>query len=292
MVSPTLRAEKIAGPLGAELRGLDLREALGESAFAALEQAILEHHVVVLRDQPLSDAQHLALAARFGKISLYPINAALGDEVALETIEDSQENRPKADHWHTDVTWIPEPPKLGILCAQEIPAYGGDTLWANLHAAYDALSPLMQKRIEGLSVFHDAGDRFWTGVAVALGAEKTREIRAQVSAGAEHPLVRTHPITGRKALFVAGYFMQHIVGMHEDESRMLLDFLMTHATQPRFQCRWRWKPNDLAIWDERCTLHLALPDHYPQLRRMRRCTVDGERPYFASEASTAVGSST
>lgn len=280
MATPTLRAEKIAGALGAELQGLDLREPLDEACFAALEQAILEHHVVFLRDQPLSDAQHLALGERFGKISLYPINAVLGDEVALETIADSEQNRPKADHWHTDVTWITEPPKLGILCAQVIPPYGGDTLWANLHAAYEALSPLMQERIDGLSVFHDAGDDFWAGVAVGLGAEKSREVRAKVAAGAEHPLVRTHPITGRKALFVAGYFMQHIVDMNEAESRMLLDFLMAHASQPRFQCRWRWKRHDLAIWDERCTLHHALSDHFPQRRRMRRCTVDGERPYF------------
>jgi len=280
MTSSTVRAEKIAGSLGAELHGLDLREPVCDDDFAALEQAILTHHVVFLRDQPLSDAQHLALAERFGKISLYPINAALGDELALETIEDSEDNPPKADHWHTDVTWIPEPPKLGILSAQEIPAYGGDTLWANLHAAYEALSPLMRERIDGLSVYHDAGASFWAGVAVALGEEKSREIRAKVAAGAEHPLVRTHPVTGRRALFVAGYFMQHILEMHEDESRMLLDYLMGHATQARFQCRWRWRPHDLAIWDERCTLHLALPDHYPQVRRMRRCTVDGERPYF------------
>lgn len=280
MASVKLRAEKISGALGAELRGIDLREELDEAGFKALEQAILEHHVVFLRDQPLSDEQHLALAQRFGPLSLYPLIQALGGEIALETIEDSADSPPKAAHWHTDVTWIPEPPKLGILCAQEIPPYGGDTIWANLHVAYDALSPLMQQRIDGLCVYHDTGEGYWTDVERELGAEKTREIRAKMAAGAEHPLVRTHPVTGRKALFVAGYFMQRVVGMNEAESRMLLDFLMRHACEPRFQCRWRWQVHDLAIWDERCTMHHALSDHFPQRRRMRRCTVDGERPYF------------
>ena len=265
MASPKLHAEKISGALGAELRGIDLREELDAAGFEALEQAILEHHVVFLRDQPLSDEQHLALAQRFGPLSLYPLIEALGGEVALETIEDSADSPPKPAHWHTDVTWIPEPPKLGILCAQEIPPYGGDTIWASLHAAYDALSALMQQRIDSLSVFHDTGEGFWADVELEQGAEKTREIRAKVSAGAEHPLVRTHPVTGRKALFVAGYFMQRVVGMNEAESHMLLDFLMEHACQPRF---------------ERCTIHHALSDHFPQRRRMRRCTVDGERPYF------------
>ena len=284
MARSTLRAERIAGALGAELLGIDLREELDGDDIAALEQSILEHHVVFVRNQLLSDEQHLALGRRFGEISVYPLSAAMGGEVALETITDSAESPPKADHWHTDVTWLAKPPKLGILCAQEIPPYGGDTLWANLHTAYEALSPLFQQRIDALSVFHDAGADFWANVEVALGAERSREIRSKVAAGAEHPLVRTHPITGRKALFVAGNFMQHIVGMSEAESRVLLDFLMTHASQPRFQCRWRWRPGDLAIWDERCTLHHALSDHFPQVRRMRRCTVDGERPYFDASA--------
>ncbi|MCH2172949.1 TauD/TfdA family dioxygenase [Myxococcota bacterium] len=283
MPESRVQIEKISGALGAELRGLDLADGLEEQGLESLERAILDHHVVFLRNQPLSDEAHLALARRFGEVSVYPILAAMGSDVTLEVIEDTENSAPKADHWHTDVTWIPEPPKLAFLSACEIPAYGGDTLWVSLHAAYDALSPALQERIDGLRVFHDAGDEFWDSVAIALGDEQVAQIRKQVGSGAEHPLVRTHPATGRKALFVAS-FMQHIVGMYEDESRMLLDFLMAHACKVEFQCRWRWQRDDLAIWDERCTMHRALGDHYPQRRRVRRCTVDGDRPYFEPEA--------
>ncbi|MGI9591367.1 MAG: TauD/TfdA dioxygenase family protein [Myxococcota bacterium] len=275
----TLSARRIAGPLGAEVEGLDLSQPLEDRQVAELNDALLAHQVVFLHgQQAMDDAAHLALARRFGELSVYPVLKALGGDQALEVIEDAEDNPPGADTWHTDVTWIEQPPKLAILAAQVIPEYGGDTLWASTTAAHDALSPVMQRMLSGLSVRHGLQESFWERVRAKAGDELCARARSQIAPEVEHPLIRTHPETGRRALFVAGGFMLGVKGMEPAESDLLLDFLMEHATQERFQVRWRWRAGDVAIWDERCTLHHALRDHYPQHRRMRRCTVDGDRP--------------
>lgn len=276
----TLTARRIAGPLGAEIEGVDLSKPLEERQFAELNDALLSHQVLFLRGQQgMDEAAHLDFAGRFGALSVYPVLKALGGDQALETIEDSEESPPGADTWHTDVTWIERPPKVGILTALVVPEYGGDTLWASTTAAYEALSPVMRELISGLSVRHGLTEDFWSRVRDKAGEELCARARAKIEPEVEHPLVRTHPETGRRALFVAGGFMLGIQGMAPDESALLLDFLMRHATQERFQVRWRWREGDVAIWDERCTLHHALPDHYPQHRKVRRCTVDGDRPH-------------
>ena len=258
---------------------VDLSKPLDERQLAALNDALLQHQVLFLREQhALDDSGHLAFAERFGDLSVYPIVKVLGGTQALEVIEDSEDNPPGADAWHTDVTWIECPPKMGILAALVIPEYGGDTLWANTYAAYEALSPVMQQLLTSLTVRHGLDDRFWSRVRPKLDEKLYVKVREQIEAEVLHPLVRTHPETGRRALFVAGEFMLGIQGMAREESDLLLGFLMQHATQERFQVRWRWQAGDVAIWDERCTLHYALSDHYPQHRKMRRCTVDGDRP--------------
>ncbi len=173
---------------------------------------------------------------------------------------------------------LERPPKVAILCAQLVPEYGGDTLWASTQAAFDALSPVMQEMLSGLRVRHGLGESFWSRVRSKLGPELTAKVQERIDPEVVHPLVRTHPQTGRRTLFVAGGFMLGIEGMERAESELLLDFLMRHATQERFQVRWRWREGDVAIWDERCTVHHVLPDHFPQRRRVRRCTVDGDRP--------------
>jgi taurine dioxygenase len=275
----TLTARRIAGSLGAEIEGVDLSKPLEERQFGELNDALLSHQVLFLRgQQAMDEAAHLDLAGRFGALSVYPIVKVLGGDQALETIEDSEESPPGADAWHTDVTWIERPPKVGVLTALVIPEYGGDTMWASTTAAYEALSPVMRELISGLSVRHGLAEGFWSRVRGKLGEELCERVQAQIEPEVVHPLVRTHPETGRRALFVAGHFMLGIQGMEPAESELLLDFLMRHATQERFQLRWRWREGDVALWDERCTLHHALPDHYPQHRKMRRCTVDGDRP--------------
>lgn len=279
MGAATLTTRRIAGALGAEVQGVDLSKPLDDRRFDALHDSLLTHQLLFLRgQQELDEAGHLAFAERFGELSVYPIIRILGGDQRIEVIEDSEDNPPGADAWHTDVTWIERPPKIGILKALVIPEYGGDTLWSNTCAAYDALSPVMQEMLAGLNVRHGLDENFWGRVRPKLGEELTGKVQAQIDAEVIHPLIRTHPETGRRALFVAGDFMLGIEGMAEAESALLLDFLMRHATQERFQVRWRWQEGDVAIWDERCTLHHALPDHYPQHRSMRRCTVDGAPP--------------
>ena len=271
-----MRTTRLNGALGAVIEGLTL-ETIDDAGFEALTEALLEHQVVFLRDQHLSEDGHRALARRFGTPSVFPIAAHFGGTEILGHIEDTADSPPKADGWHTDITWLPAPPQVAILCGLDIPDHGGDTMWADLYGAWDRLSPTMQAMLEPLRVWHTQGEGFWSAAGGQLTPEQLAELQAAFP-GAEHPLVRTHPHTGRKALFVAGGFMHSIVGLHPEESTFLLDWLRARIEDPNLQVRWSWRPGDVAIWDERCTNHRALSDHFPQHRRMRRCTVDGEVP--------------
>jgi taurine dioxygenase len=264
--------QRLNGSLGAVIEGLKL-EAIDDAGFAALHGALLEHQVLFLREQHLSEEGHRSLAARFGTPAVYPLARHMGGTEYLSFIEDTADSPPDADGWHTDITWIDPPPKVAILCALDIPAHGGDTLWADLYGAWDRLSPTMQSMLAGLEIRHTQGEAFWAAFGRRL-PDKVAELR-EAFPGAIHPLVRVHPETGRKALFVAGSFMESIVGMHAEESTGLLAWLRTRIEDPNLQVRWSWTEGDVAIWDERCTNHRALSDHFPQHRRMRRCTIDG-----------------
>ena len=187
------------------------------------------------------------------------------------------------DYWHTDVTWTAEPPDMGFLRALRVPPRGGDTMWASMTAAYEALSPAIQALLDGLDCIH-SNESFIAGTVEKLGAEKVAELGLDAKLRAAHPpvthpLVRVHPETGRKALFFGGHFMERIEGLHAHESEALLALLRRHIDEPRFHCRWRWTPGDLAIWDERCTVHRGVAGHFPERREVRRCVIDGERPY-------------
>jgi taurine dioxygenase len=273
-----MHVRRLTGSLGAEIDGVRL-ETIDDHEFKELHDALLTHQVVVLPGQHLSEDGHRALAQRFGTPSVFPVSKHLGGTEYLGHIKDSPESPPDADGWHTDVTWIAEPPAYAVLNAKVIPAQGGDTMWSSLFAAYDALSPVMQRLCDQLTVRHHAGADFRERVARTVGDETADRIVCEFPP-VEHPLVRTHPVTGRRALWVAGRFMDQVVGMHRDESDALLGFLGRHIENPNFCVRWRWTPGDLAIWDEASTNHRALSDHYPAHRVMRRCTVDGDRPYF------------
>ncbi|HYF45113.1 MAG TPA: TauD/TfdA family dioxygenase [Acidimicrobiales bacterium] len=264
--------------IGAEVDGVDLAD-LSDDQFAAIDQALLDHQVLFFHDQPLTDEEHLAFAARFGEPSIFPVSKLLGGDTRLQYIEDTADSPPDADDWHTDVTWIAEPPQIAVLSARTIPEVGGDTMWSSLTAAYEALSPAMQQICAGLTVRHHRGRDFDDRVGRFLDAEQMQRLEEGYPA-VEHPLLRTHPRTGRTALFLSGLFMQEVVGMTRAESDALLGFLLRHGQDPNFQVRWRWRADDLAVWDERVTNHRALSDHYPQHRVMRRVTVDGERPVY------------
>lgn len=271
----TLTCTRLAGPLGAELGGLDLRRALTDEEVAFVRDALARHLVVFLRDQDLTDDEHLAFARRFGAPSVYPIAAAAGSTSALTYIEEDETKRSNADNWHTDMTFAPVPPAFAFLSARIIPAYGGDTMWASLYALYDALSPAMQAFCETLSVRHEPGDSFWAAARAALGLEQYDALREEYT-NVTHPLVIVHPATGRKALYVSGdAFMIDIPELGAAESRVLLEHFRRLLDDPNVTVRWRWRAHDLAIWDELATNHRALSDHQPQHRLMRRCTVDG-----------------
>ncbi len=270
-----------SGALGAVVSGIDLR-APSDDDITFVHRALLEHGVLFFRDQPLTDDEHLALAWRFGEPSQFPVAKLLGATPnPLSYINDSVDSPPDADGWHTDITWIAEPPKMAFLQAIDIPARGGDTMWASLYSAYDALSPEMQCVCRSLRVEHVVGAHIVDVFRARVGEEFARSV-TEAFPPVAHPLVRTHPETRRDALFVGGAFMCGIEGMHEDESRVFLDWLHRHIENPNFHVRWSWTPGDLAIWDERCTNHRALSDHFPANRAMRRCTVDGDRPYLAT----------
>jgi taurine dioxygenase len=273
--------------IGAVVHGVDLGT-VDDSTFAALQQALVEHEVLFFPAAHLSDADQLALGARFGELNIFPMSKVLGQtKPGIGAIVDGPDNPPVADQWHTDVTWIATPPDVAILRSVVTPERGGDTLWASMTAAYDALSPVMQEMVCGLRVRHD-NTSFISGMLkkrpeLDVPGGVPDRLRAEYPA-VEHPLVRTHPVSGRRALYLGGGFMRGIVGMTPEESDALLGYLQRHATNEQFQCRRRWQVGDVAIWDERSTNHRAAGDNFPYHREIRRVECGAGVPTFDPDA--------
>jgi len=263
--------------LGAEISGVDLRESIRPETLRELRRALLEHLVIFVRGQDLSDEQHVEAAASFATPNVFPVTRARGIDQPLEFIEDSPESPPKADLWHTDAAFLEEPPDLAMLNVRDLPPSGGDTLWCSLYEAYDALSATMRRVADALEQDLHPGDYFKKSVELQFGPGIYEQV-AEEHKGARHPLVRVHPETGRRALFLCGAYVRGIAGMHPDESALLYEFFRSRLANPNLQCRWRWQEHDVAIWDERCTNHRALSDHYPSQRMVRRCTMGAARP--------------
>ena len=271
---------KMTGAIGALVNNVDLARPLEDDTFEMLHAALVEHQVLFFRGQDLSEDQHRAVAARFGTLSIYPAQRIAGDSSELSYIADNADSPPKADGWHTDISWLPEPPRYAFLNARQIPAHGGDTMWASLYGAYDALSPAMQAFCCGLTAMHAPSAQQLAAFRRSgkFGPEIADKI-AQIFQPVEHPLVRTHPVSGRQGLYLSS-FLQNIVGLAPAESDMLKHYLTALLDDPNLQVRWNWQPFDFAIWDEASTNHRALSDHFPQERLVRRCTVDGDRPFY------------
>jgi len=279
-----IEVEPILADFGAVVRGIDFRD---PDSTEPLRDLVHAHGLVFLRDQKMSDAEHIEAASRFGETGVYPLQAAAGEFEPLEFIEDGPDDPPKADGWHSDVSWIEKPPVMAFLSMLEVPDQGGDTMWVDTAKAWDTLSPTMQTMVAPLRIHHDISEANRQIFLRKWGQAIIDRTKAVYGMGMEHPLVRRHPVTGRRSLYLAGYFMRHVVGLAEAESASILGFLMAHATAPERALRWRWRENDLAIWDERRTMHRALGDHFPRRRRVRRCTVLGERPIAAYAAAGA-----
>jgi taurine dioxygenase len=226
--------------------------------------------VLIFANQRLDDGEQLAFALRFGDPYTHPLARARGRPARCERIIDDFDHPPYQDKWHTDVSWDTTPPTYGTLRAIEMPSRGGDTIWASMYAAYDALSPTMQHAIEPLQALHTMGSS--TSFISKVGPELVARTREQFP-GAAHPVVGVHPDTGLRYLNVNREFTDAIVGMKPDESRAVVDLLTSHATRPNFQLRHSWHVGDVVIWDERCTQHFAVADYQPERREMGRVAV-------------------
>jgi len=269
------------GPyIGAQVANLDLTRPLSDAQFEQLYHALLRHQVLFLRDQPITPHQQRALAARFGDLHIHPVYPHAEGVEEIIVLDTHQDNPPDNDNWHTDVTFINTPPAVAILASKLLPESGGDTLWASGIAAYETLSAPIKTLLEGLHAEHDFKKSFQE-YKYRRSEEEHQRWQAAVAKHppVQHPVIRTHPVSGRKALFVNEGFTTRIVELSEKESHAVLDLLYAHATKPEFQVRWRWQPNDVAIWDNRVTQHYANADYYPARRIMHRATVLGDRPF-------------
>ena len=269
-----LTVEPLTATIGAEVDGVDLSSDLDDETVAELRAALLEWKVLFFRDQHgLDRARHVALGRRFGELEVHPVTPKDQDQPEVFVIPAGGTFR-APDNWHTDVTWRPEPSMGSILRAVELPPLGGDTLWADMGKAYDLLDDETKERIDGRTATHDYASAFGKGQPPEV-QEKMRAKHPTV----EHPIVRTHPETGRKTLYVNVGFTRSIVGMDDDEGRPLLQRLYRQATIPDVQCRFRWRPGSVAFWDNRATQHIVSNDFLPAKRVMERVTIKGDRPY-------------
>ena len=273
----TLDIEPIGPTIGAEIHGLDLTQKLDEACFAALEGTLIEHKVVFLRDQHITTAQQVAFGKRFGELEVHPFRPE-GEFPEIMVLDNHKDNPVlSTDVWHSDTTFREGPTKYSILRCLEMPAVGGDTLWADMCAAYDGLSDTLRSMIDGLEAVHDFKNFRALFTRSPEDQERLRRME-ELYPNPTHPVVRTHPVSGKKAIFVNSQFTLRIVGMKERESRALLDLLYEQAHIPEYQFRLRWKPGTIVLWDNRSTQHYAANDYYPNRRHMERVAVIGDRP--------------
>ena len=279
-----IRVTPMAGALGAEIGGIDLSGPPEPAAIAEIRRAFHEHQVLMFRGQKLTPEQHLALGRSFGPLTRSPYVKHMDeypDIIAVLKEADESKISTFGNAWHSDFSFLEEPPMGSLLYGREIPSHGGDTLFASMYAAYEALSPGMRAMLDGMSAVHTGKPYGVQGVPKDLRVSRSiRMERNNPEADREtlHPVVRVHPDTGRRALFVNAIYTQRFENMTTAESKPLLDFLFAHAIQPEFTCRLRWAPGSLALWDNRCTIHYAINDYDGQRRLMHRITVAGERP--------------
>jgi taurine dioxygenase len=277
-VRTTVEVLPIAGALGAEISGVDLSKDLADDTVAAIRRAWLEHLVIFFRDQDLSPARFLEFGRRFGNPIEYPFVRGLDDfPVIIPVVKLEHERVNFGGIWHSDTAYLEVPPMASMLIAREVPPAGGDTLFANMYLAYEALSEGMKRLLDGLVAVNSSAK---------ADATRTREDRVKADAGAgakreyvaAHPVVRVHPETGRKALYVNVAHTVSFQDMTPDESAPLLDYLLRHQVRPEFTCRFRWRPGSIAFWDNRCAQHNPINDYHGFRRLMHRITLAGDRP--------------
>jgi taurine dioxygenase len=266
--------------LGAQISGVDISRPLPPDQRDAIEQALLTHSVLFFRDQPITPQQQARFAANFGDLHIHPIYPNVPEQPEVLVLDTAVTDVRDNAVWHTDVTFLPTPALGAVLSAKLLPEYGGDTLWASGIAAYEALSAPMKRLLDGLTATHDfiksfPLERFGNSAEALQRWDAARQKNPPLS----HPVVRTHPVSGRKSLFVSEGFTTRINELEAAESEVILKLLFAHATRPEFTLRWRWQAHDVAFWDNRVTQHYAVDDYRPQRRVMHRATILGDVPF-------------
>ncbi len=274
-----IRVERVSPVIGAEVWGVDLSQPLDSTVVEHIHKALAQHLVLFFRDQDLTQAQHAAFGRCFGKLHIHPAAPKDAEHPEILVVHgDAKVTFVAGSEWHSDVSCDEEPPMGSILRIVEVPSSGGDTLFANMYAAFDGLSEPMRAMLSGLTAVHE-GEQYYRG---RYGSGTMRDATHPV---AEHPLVRTHPVTGRQSLYVNEGFTTRIKELPQGESKALLTFLFKHAAQPQFHCRFQWRANSVAFWDNRCTQHLAIWDYWPETRHGYRVTIKGDRPFYEPKAA-------
>ena len=275
----TIKLQPISGSLGAIIEGVDLGQDLDDAIYQEIKQALLENLVIFFRDQDITPEQQIAFGRRFGDLHIHPFIPALEGHkeiIRLHAKSGAQEMLRLANSWHEDLSYTYDPPLAAILRGVQIPSRGGDTMWVNLYKAYDTLSDKMKEIIEGLSAYHDVTKTYRRQELQRKGGAEQYWSTFSKTPPALHPLVRTHPETGRKLLYISELTTTHIEGLHEIESDAILQMLFRHMDWKELHCRFYWEKNSIAMWDNRCTAHYAVRD-YTETREMHRVTVIGEK---------------
>lgn len=267
----SLQVRKITPAIGAEISGVDLAGPLSNAEASALHDALMAHQVIFFREQRMSVEQHKALGRLFGDLLVHPAaKAEIEGHPEIRVVHaDATSTSVTGEVWHSDLSCASEPPMGSILYLHETPEVGGDTAFANMYLAYETLSEPIKRLCEGLSAFHTSTHVFSQGAYARSD---------KIMPEAVHPIVRTHPVTGRKSLFVNRGFTTRIEGLAKHESGALLEMLLRHTETPEFQCRFRWQRHSVAFWDNRCALHRATFDYFPNVRHGHRVTIKGDRP--------------
>ncbi len=269
MTTEALDVVPLTARIGAEIHGVDLNRPTNHQ-LKEIADALAEHQVIFFRDQQLSHESHKAFGRAFGELAIHTGVSGLEDHPEIVAIHaDANSKNVAGENWHSDLTCNAEPPMGSILYLPIVPDIGGDTLFASMYAAYDALSPKMKGYLDGLTAIHD-GDHVYR----PLFPDVDRRYPCNA-----HPVIRTHPVTQRKGIFVNASYTTRIVEVPTDESDAILRFLYAHCTNPNFHVRFKWRPNSVAFWDNRCTQHLAVWDYFPATRSGFRVTVAGDRPF-------------
>ncbi|HEX3918139.1 MAG TPA: TauD/TfdA family dioxygenase [Caulobacteraceae bacterium] len=276
MYAPRLQIRPVGGALGAEIGGVDLGVDLPDETIAELRAAFVRHQVIFFRDQYLSPEQQVRLGYRFGPLNIHPYVAGMpGHPEVMEVIKEPQDRVNFGGGWHSDMSFLEHPSIGSILHAVEVPEVGGDTLFSSQAAAFEALSPALQRTLEGLRAVHSAAREYSSRGHSAQQRQSMSVVEAEGAVGEfVHPVVLVHPESGRKALYVNPAFTVRFEGWRERESKPLLDYLFQHCRYEAFTCRFHWETGSVAFWDNRSVWHFALNDYPGQRRHMRRVTVD------------------